>query len=163
MSDSVIAYIGLGSNLEDPPQQVRTALEELAHIPRCSLVASSNLYISTPLGPGDQPEYINAVAALETGLDARELLAELQAIEDQHGRVREERWGPRTLDLDILLIGDRQIDSPELTVPHPELSMRPFVLYPLQELVPADFVVPGLGELRDLLDNCPFEGLSLYE
>ncbi|MES9845809.1 MAG: 2-amino-4-hydroxy-6-hydroxymethyldihydropteridine diphosphokinase [Candidatus Sedimenticola sp. PURPLELP] len=163
MSELVLAHIGLGSNLENPDQQVRLALEDLETLPRCRLVAHSNLYQSTPMGPADQPDYINAVAAVETGLDAYELLAELQAIESEHGRIRKERWGARTLDLDLLLFGDQVISSETLTVPHPGMPQRGFVLYPLQELVAADFTIPGLGELRDLLDDCPFEGLKIYD
>ncbi|OOZ34400.1 2-amino-4-hydroxy-6-hydroxymethyldihydropteridine diphosphokinase [Solemya velesiana gill symbiont] len=163
MPESVLSFIGLGSNLDEPAEQVRSALVQLQALPRCRLVSHSNLYQSKPMGPADQPDYINAVAALETSLESFELLAELQAIETEHGRVRKECWGARTLDLDVLIYDELVIDTPQLTIPHPGLPQRAFVLYPLQELVAADFIVPGMGKLRDLLDECPFEGLSIYD
>jgi 2-amino-4-hydroxy-6-hydroxymethyldihydropteridine diphosphokinase len=153
-------YIGLGSNLDDPKRQVRYALQVLTGLPGSTLCRYSSLYRSPPMGPQDQPDYINAVAELETGLSAAELLSLLQAIENQQGRVRgAARWGPRTLDLDILIYGQAQIKAPELTVPHPGIAERPFVLYPLAEIAP-DLEIPGCGALQELLDRCPPRGLE---
>jgi 2-amino-4-hydroxy-6-hydroxymethyldihydropteridine diphosphokinase len=153
-------YIGLGSNLDDPKRQVRKALQVLTSLPGSTLCRYSSLYRSPPMGPQDQPDYINAVAELETGLSAAELLSLLQAIENQQGRVRGAvRWGPRTLDLDILIYGQAQIKAPELTVPHPGIAERPFVLYPLAEITP-DLEIPGRGALQELLDRCPPRGLE---
>lgn len=160
----VSAFIGLGSNLDDPRQQVSTALHELATLAATRVSAVSSLYRSAPmvgLGvPVDQPAYINAVARVETGLSAEVLLNALQAIEARHGRVRGgERWGPRTLDMDILLYGDAHIDTPRLQVPHPGIAARSFVLYPLAEIAP-DLEIPGAGTLRELLTHCPSAGLE---
>lgn len=133
----VPAYIGLGSNLDDPVRQIRTALAALAEIPGSRLVASSALYQNPPMGPQQQPEFVNAVAGLLTGLSPEELLTAMQSIELAQGRRRDgPRWGPRTLDLDLLLFGDRRLQSASLTVPHPGLAERPFVLLPLLELAP---------------------------
>lgn len=149
------AYIGVGSNLEDPRQQVSKALAELDAIDSTRCAVCSSLYASTPMGPADQPDYINAVAGLDTALEPAKLLAELQTIESRHARVRgKQRWGPRTLDLDILLYADQTIDTDDLTIPHPGLHEREFVLYPLAEIV-EDIAVPGRGLLSVLLKNCP--------
>jgi len=158
----VKAYIGLGSNLADPRSQLLTAFDELARLPRSRLQATSSLYRSAPLGPPDQPDYLNAVAALETKLAPLALLAELQAIEAAHQRVRGERWGPRTLDLDLLLYADQRIDLPGLTVPHPGLPERSFVLYPLAEIAPA-LAIPGHGALDGLLEQCARGSLVVIE
>lgn len=147
-----IVYIGLGSNLGDPEQYIHAALEELGDIPDTRLVNSSSLYRSAPLGPGDQPDYINAVAELETTLPAMLLLQRLQDIEQKHGRTRDRHWGPRTLDLDLLLYGDMKIDIDALTVPHPGISMRNFVLCPLIEINPG-ISIPGLGPAAGLLED----------
>ena len=148
------AYIGLGSNLNDPVQQVQAALAALSDIPETRCVRHSSLYRSAPLGQADQPDYINAVAMLDTHLSARQLLTELQAMERIHGRVRgAERWGPRTLDLDMLLYGDMQLESEELTVPHPRLAERSFVLYPLCEIAP-DLEIHALGGVQQLMAAC---------
>ncbi len=156
----VSAFIGLGSNLEDPYQQVSTALQELATLPATRVSARSSLYSSLPMGPADQPVYINAVARLETQLSAAALLDALQAIEAQHGRVRNgERWGPRTLDLDILLYADEQIETVRLRVPHPGIAERNFVLQPLAEIAPT-LEIPALGAVRELLLQCPNAGLK---
>ncbi|MBT8420301.1 MAG: 2-amino-4-hydroxy-6-hydroxymethyldihydropteridine diphosphokinase [Gammaproteobacteria bacterium] len=147
----VTAYIGVGGNLGDPVTTVRSALAELGKLPRTSLRAMSSLYRSSPMGPANQPDFINAVAQIHTTLAPLALLFALQAIEHQYGRVRTgARWGPRTLDLDLLLYGDRQITEDVLTVPHPGLFDRAFVLYPLHEIAP-DRVVPGRGTVRALL------------
>jgi 2-amino-4-hydroxy-6-hydroxymethyldihydropteridine diphosphokinase len=150
----VIAYIGLGSNLVQPELQVRRALEALAELPETVLTAHSSLYRSEPLGPAGQPDYINAVAALKTDLSPLDLLSALQTIEARQGRVREgERWGPRPLDLDILLYGEQVSDDPRLTLPHPGLYERNFVLYPLAEIAPG-LSIPGKGPLEVLLAQC---------
>lgn len=154
------AYIGLGSNLAEPLQQLRGALAALASLPQSRLFASSSFYASDPLGPSDQPRYVNAVAALDTDLAPLALLDALQAIELQQGRERKaERWGPRTLDLDILLFGQRCLNEPRLTVPHYHMHARPFVLYPLAELAPG-LHLPDGRTLDELLAACPFQGLE---
>ncbi|MFZ4967250.1 2-amino-4-hydroxy-6-hydroxymethyldihydropteridine diphosphokinase [Pseudomonas gingeri] len=152
-------YIGLGSNLADPAEQLRHAVRALAQLPETELAGVSAFYQSDSLLPG-QPRYTNAVAALDSGLAPLTLLDALQAIEIDQGRERHERWGPRTLDLDILLFGDRLIDEPRLKVPHYHMQARPFVLYPLAELVPADLRLADGRTLRDLLAECPFVGLE---
>jgi len=131
-----IAYVGLGSNLEDPENQLRQAFAELDHLPQTRLVRKSSMYRTAPIGHEAQPDFINAVAQLETGLPAERLLAELQAIEKNHGRERSFRNAPRTLDLDLLLFGDDRLSSPRLTVPHPRMHERAFVLKPLLEIAP---------------------------
>ena len=152
------AFVGLGSNLDGPAEQVRRALEALASVNGSRLAAVSRLYRSDPVGPPGQPDYVNAVAKLETRLAPGRLLDELQRIERRQGRVRGERWGPRTLDLDLLLYGDRTIDEPRLRVPHPRLAERSFVLLPLAELLAGDAELPGLGRLDGLLAACPRDG-----
>lgn len=151
-------YIGLGSNLEVPERQLERAIVALAQLPSCRLVTVSSLYRSAPLGPAGQPDYINAVAMLDTGLSPLGLLDALQAIETAHARVRNERWGPRTLDLDLLLYGQQSIDTERLQVPHPQLRYRPFVLYPMAELAP-ELVFPDGETLQALLQQCPADGL----
>ncbi|EQM81493.1 2-amino-4-hydroxy-6-hydroxymethyldihydropteridine diphosphokinase [Pseudomonas stutzeri] len=154
-------YIGLGSNLAEPRQQLRNALDALENIPSSRLADVSSLYVSDPLGPPDQPRYYNAVAVLDTSLAPLALLDALQAIEQAQGRERKaERWGPRTLDLDILLFGDRVLAEPRLTVPHYHLHARPFVLYPLAEVAPATLRLADGRPLTELLTACPFEGLE---
>lgn len=148
--DGVIAYIGLGSNLEDSRQHILSALIELGRIHATRLAARSSLYRSAAIGPPGQPDYVNAAAALFTELEPHELLDELQAIEHRHGRQRTLRWGPRTLDLDLLLFGERQVDSTRLTVPHPQMHLRAFVLVPLLEIAPR-IQIPGHGAAADLL------------
>jgi 2-amino-4-hydroxy-6-hydroxymethyldihydropteridine diphosphokinase len=158
---SEIAYIGLGSNLENPIHQVETALQELAELKDSALLVHSLLYTTQPVGPQDQPDYINAVAALVTSLDAVALLDQLQAIELAHQRLREgQRWGARTLDLDLLMYGKATIDTPRLQVPHPEMMNRAFVLLPLSEIAPIDMDIPGMGRLQDLLLKVSGEGVE---
>lgn len=152
------AYIGLGSNLDQPRRQIERALEELAELPGSRLQARSRLYRSAPVG-SPQPDYINAVAQLDTTLEPLALLDALQALEQRHHRVRLERWGPRTLDLDLLLYGDQHIDHPRLRVPHPELARRNFVLYPLADINP-DLALPSGTPLASLLASCSSEGLA---
>lgn len=157
---SIDAYIGLGSNLENPLQQVLTALGQLAMIKQTSLHDFSSLYVSRPMGPQDQPTYINAVAWLKTTLDAHTLLHQLQAIENEHGRVRgSERWGSRTLDLDILVYANLSIKDHELTIPHPGIRYREFVLYPLHE-VNKNLIIPNLGLVSRCKSRCYANGLS---
>lgn len=150
----VTAYIGLGSNLDDPQRQVGQAFQELDQLPLTRCQAYSPLYRSRPLGPPDQPDYINAVARVLTTLTPPVLLAALHAIERGHGRQRRQRWGARTLDLDLLLYGQLTQDDPQLTLPHPRLAERTFVLQPLHDLAP-ELQVPGLGALTELLIRCP--------
>lgn len=146
-------FVALGSNLKNPCQQIRTAIVGLAAIPQTQLIRCSSLYSTPPLPPvTDQPDFINAVAALETTLAPHQLLAELQKLEQQHGRVCERRWGPRTLDLDLLLYGEQIITTSELTIPHAGLKHRNFVLYPLAEIAP-DLQLPTGELLTSLLSN----------
>lgn len=158
----MLAYIGLGSNLEDPLAQVHQAFSELADLPDSTLVSRSPLYTSAPIGPGEQPDYVNAVALVETQLTPIVLLDELQAIEQKHRRVRLERWGPRTLDLDILLLDNLSIDSERLKVPHPYLTQRNFVLYPLADISP-QLTLPDGRSVQELIALCPPNGLTQLE
>jgi len=176
-------YIGIGSNLDDPSAHVRQAIRELGQLDECLLLSTSSLYKSralldpkqspghspnhspdtrepSPDYPQHQPDYINAVVAIETEKDEISLLDELQAIEHYHGRVRTgERWASRPLDLDVLLVGDKIINQTRLIIPHPGLHQRSFVLYPLQEIAP-DLNIPGLGSLKELVARCDEEGLE---
>ncbi|OHC22644.1 MAG: 2-amino-4-hydroxy-6-hydroxymethyldihydropteridine diphosphokinase [Pseudomonadales bacterium RIFCSPHIGHO2_02_FULL_60_43] len=153
-------YIGLGSNLATPIEQLRSALAALAALPQTDLIAQSSFYSSDPLGPADQPRYVNAVAALDTELSPLALLDALQTIELEQGRTRKaERWGPRTLDLDILLFGERLLDEPRLTVPHYHMHARAFVLYPLAEIA-TGLKLPDGRALIELLGACPYAGLE---
>nr|WP_304186464.1 2-amino-4-hydroxy-6-hydroxymethyldihydropteridine diphosphokinase [Hafnia alvei] len=137
-------YIALGSNLANPLHQVQSALNALAELPQTKLIATSSLYRTPPLGPQDQPDYLNAVVALDTDLSAENLLDHTQKIELEHGRVRkDERWGPRTLDLDILLFGDEIINTERLIVPHYDMKNRQFMLYPLAEIAPELYFPTG--------------------
>jgi 2-amino-4-hydroxy-6-hydroxymethyldihydropteridine diphosphokinase len=146
---TVTAYVGLGSNLEHPRRQLARALAELEHLPRSRLVTASHNYLSAPLGCREpQADYVNAVAALRTALSPRALLARLGAIERHHGRQRRgQRNAPRTLDLDLLLFGRRRLARPALTIPHPRMHERAFVLVPLTEIAPA-VIIPGRGAAR---------------
>lgn len=147
-----LAYIGLGSNLQQPLQQITQALKELNQIPETKLLKFSRLYQSQAIGP-DQPDFINAAAVLETCLDPVSLLDELQKIEQIHQRRREQHWGPRTLDLDILLFEQQQIRSERLTLPHPYLTERAFVLLPLMDLN-VDLRLPDGSLVQSYLINC---------
>ena len=151
----VEAFIGLGSNLEQPLQQLEQAIQSLRNMVGITVKKVSSRYKSAPVGPEGQDDYINAVVAIETQLSADELLDVLQAIENQQGRVRSERWGPRTLDMDIILYGEEIIDNVRLTVPHKEMVNRNFVLLPLMEITSEEFQIPGHGALMDLLLHCP--------
>lgn len=151
-------FIGLGSNLCEPKVQITAAVNEIEALAGCRLVARSPLYCSTALGPAGQPDYINAVVEILTELEPSDLLAALQGIENRHGRVRRERWGPRTLDLDILLFGHQVIDSPTLQIPHPEIKNRNFVLYPLADIAPG-LALPDGSTPAALLANVPAAGI----
>lgn len=157
----VTAYIGLGSNLAHPAEQLKSARVAINTLAEVDELAFSHLYTSSPMGPQDQPDYVNAVMVVTTQLSPFHLLHALQAIENAQGRVRDgvQRWGARTLDLDLLLFGEMQINTTELTVPHPGLTERAFVMYPLADCAP-ELVIPGKGRLKDLLPNCPLGALK---
>ena len=157
---ATIAFIGLGSNLAEPVAQIKSARIAIAAIPGVHELMFSGLYHSLPMGPKDQPDYVNAVMGVSTTLFPMDFLRSLQTIENNQGRVRKgDRWGARTLDLDILIYGDLIIDLPDLIVPHPGLAERSFVLYPLFEIAPHLFV-PGKGAIADLITQCPLSGLK---
>ncbi len=156
----IIAYIGVGANLNNPKQQVIKSFKALEKLPHSSLISQSSLYLSPPMGPQDQDMYINAVAKLQTSLEAIELLDHLQAIEKNHGRVRKsERWGARTLDLDLLLYGNKKINGARLTVPHYGLKQRAFVLIPLLELEPL-LVLPDNSILSEQIEKIGSQGVK---
>ena len=148
-----MAFVGVGSNLGEPVAQVGSALEELDRLPRSRVVKRSSLYRSAPVGYAAQPDFVNAVAQLETALPAEQLLAELQQIEARHGRARSFANAPRTLDLDLLLYGDSVQSSDKLTLPHPRMHERAFVLAPLVEIA-EEASVPGKGPAKVLLRAC---------
>ena len=157
-----LAYIAIGSNLASPLEQVNAAVQALGEIPQSHIVAVSSFYRTPPLGPQDQPDYLNAAVVLETALDAETLLDNTQRIELQQGRVRKaERWGPRTLDLDIMLFGDDVINSPRLTVPHYDMKNRGFMLWPLFEIAP-ELRFPDGTALRAVLANLGAEKPALW-
>lgn len=155
---TVAAYIALGSNLDDPGQHVRTAIDHINKLPQTTLTRCSHWYRSLPLGPPGQSDYINGVVEILTSLNPTALLTWLQSIEDRHQRRRVERWGARTLDLDILLYGNETVDTPQLQIPHPELSQRNFVLLPLAEIAP-QLRLPDGRYIRDLLANVGTQGI----
>ncbi len=162
-TNSSRSYIGLGSNLNNPSAQIHAALKALARIPETILIARSHFYRNPPLYPPAQPDYINAVAAIDTYLTAQQLLTHLQQIEKDQGRTRTTvRFEARTLDLDLLLYGDLIINTPELIVPHPGLTTRNFVLYPLAEIAP-DLRLPSGTPLNDLLLHCSAATLKKIE
>ncbi|HEY5930989.1 MAG TPA: 2-amino-4-hydroxy-6-hydroxymethyldihydropteridine diphosphokinase [Burkholderiales bacterium] len=156
------AFVALGANLDDPKSQVLRALEELDRIPGSRVVSRSSLYRTAPVGYLDQPDFINAVAHLDTTLEARPLLDALHQLENRHGRRRTVPNAPRTLDLDLLLYADRVINEEGLTLPHPRLHERAFVLAPLAEIAP-DAIVPGQGRVGDLLDRIDRSGVELID
>jgi 2-amino-4-hydroxy-6-hydroxymethyldihydropteridine diphosphokinase len=157
---SVIATIGLGANLNDPAAQVEYALAELGRLPGTRLVARSSLYASAPVGYVDQPDFINAVARVETSLAPRALLAALLEIEHRHGRERSFRNAPRTLDLDLLLYGDAHFHEEGLTLPHPRMTERAFVLLPLLEIAP-ETTIPGRGRAAVWLAGCAAQNVAV--
>lgn len=169
VAQRVVVWIGLGSNLNHPVQQLELALAALRQLDVDAALRCSSFYLSkalvverTNVAKERQPDYVNAVVQLQTTLSPQALLLQLQAIETLQGRVRDETlpcWSPRPLDLDILLYGETQIDTPELTVPHPGIRLREFVLYPMYELAPA-LLIPGLGELAALVKRCPRRGMK---
>lgn len=153
------AYVALGSNLADPAAQVAAALGRLPGIPGTRLIARSRLWASRPLGPQDQPDFVNAVAGLLTQLDARELLGELQALERAMGRTGPVvRWGPRSIDLDLLAMGSDELSEPAICLPHPGVHERDFVLYPLAELAP-ELWIPGRGRVEALARRVANRGI----
>jgi len=155
-------FIGLGSNLDDPIAQIKSAIQALDKLDDVTVITQSSLYSSAPMGPQDQPDYINAVVEIETTLFAHDLLAKLQQIEQQQGRVRKEHWGARTIDLDLLVYGLNQLNDEQLTVPHSGLALREFVLYPLAEIAPT-LIIPTLEPMEKLLEQCPLNGLTRME
>jgi 2-amino-4-hydroxy-6-hydroxymethyldihydropteridine diphosphokinase len=154
-----IAFIGLGSNLADPQAQVRRALQALESLPQTRVLARSSLYRSAPLGYLEQPDFVNAVAQVETALAPRALLEALLALERECGRTREFRNAPRTLDLDLLLYDDWQHHEHGLTVPHPQMHRRAFVLRPLLEIAP-ECTIPGIGAAAEALRQCDDQQLE---
>jgi 2-amino-4-hydroxy-6-hydroxymethyldihydropteridine diphosphokinase len=149
-----MAYIGLGANVGEPSTHLRAAMQALARLPQTSVTACSSLYRSAPVGMTQQPDFVNAVCALDTGLSAPTLLQALLDIEKEHGRVRgAQRGGPRTLDLDLLLFGAERVQTPDLTLPHPRMHERRFVLLPLSEIAPM-LEIPGHGMVLGLLKTC---------
>lgn len=151
-------YIGLGSNLDSPPHQLQQAIATLRKLSCCRLLATSPFYGSKAIGPGEQPDYCNAVVKISTEMRPSTLLDQLQDIERNQGRVRTIRWGPRTLDLDILLFGERHMTSARLTLPHPRLTERNFVIYPLFDLEP-DLILPGGPALRTVVTQTSCRGI----
>jgi len=153
-------YLGLGDNLNAPRKQIHAAVAALKALEDVEFVCVSHDYASKPMGPQDQPDYVNAVACVKTALMPEQLLDLTQAIELEHGRVRkEQRWGPRTLDIDILLFGNDVIDTPRLTVPHYGLTEREFVVYPLLEIAPT-LVLPNNQSLADITKTLPLNDLQ---
>jgi 2-amino-4-hydroxy-6-hydroxymethyldihydropteridine diphosphokinase len=153
------AYVGIGSNLDGPAGQVRRALAALADVPQTRLVLQSSLFGSRPLGPAAQPDFVNAVAGLLTQLDAGSFFSALRALETGLGRRPPRvRWGPRVIDLDLLVFGEQTLDSPELTLPHPGIVRRNFVLYPLFEVAPG-LNVPGCGRVAELAARAESAGI----
>ena len=145
----ILAYIAVGSNLANPLNQVTTAFNEIGNMPKSKLIKKSSCYSSSPLGYKDQPDFVNAVVSIETELSHHELLLELQMIEISHKRERSFPNAPRTLDLDILLYGDLRIDEPKLTIPHPRMHERAFVIFPLQE-INENISVPPFGDIAKI-------------
>ncbi|MDB6089722.1 MAG: 2-amino-4-hydroxy-6-hydroxymethyldihydropteridine diphosphokinase [Gammaproteobacteria bacterium] len=157
------AYIAVGSNLDDPRSQVLRAFSRLAALPATRVVLMSPLYVSRPLGPVAQPDFYNAVAGVLTQLESRALLAQLRSLETALGRPeKRERWGPRVIDLDVLAYGRERRNDPELTLPHPGIVERNFVLYPLADIAP-DLDIPGLGRVTELKGRVTSEGLRRDE
>lgn len=152
-------FIGLGSNMKEPLNQLKNAVAAIRSTPGLTKISFSSVYQTEPMGPADQPDYLNAVVQCETTLSANRLLDRMQLIENRAGRIKDRRWGPRSLDLDLLLYGQQIINTLRLTVPHTGIAERSFVLYPLAELAPS-LDIPGKGKISDLLDRCPQRGIS---
>jgi 2-amino-4-hydroxy-6-hydroxymethyldihydropteridine diphosphokinase len=156
------AYVAIGSNLDSPRDRVLEAIQRTSELRATRLELQSRLYRSRPLGPQDQPYFVNAAAGLLTQLTPQDLLTELLAIERAMGRERKERWGPRVIDLDLLWMADSAVASPGLTLPHPGVSIRNFVLYPLADIAPT-LNIPGLGPVLDLMSRVGDEGISVLQ
>jgi 2-amino-4-hydroxy-6-hydroxymethyldihydropteridine diphosphokinase len=156
------AYVAVGSNLNSPRERVAEACERIASLPATRLEMRSRIYLSRPMGPKDQPDYVNAAVGLLTQLTARELLDALLDIERGMGRQRKERWGPRLIDLDLIWMVGAAIAEPGLTLPHPGVSMRNFVLYPLDDIAPT-LDIPGHGRVMDLKLRSGADGISVLE
>ena len=156
------AYVAIGSNLNHPRARVQEAYERLAALAATRLVLRSRLYETRPVGPQDQPRFVNAAAGLLTQLTARPLLDALLKIETAMGRIRQERWGPRAIDLDLILLWGEAVEEPGLTVPHPAVSTRNFVLYPLADIAPK-LAIPGHGYVQDLLLRAGNDGISVLD
>jgi 2-amino-4-hydroxy-6-hydroxymethyldihydropteridine diphosphokinase len=156
------AYVAIGSNLDSPRDRVLEAFERLSTLRATRSLLRSRLYLTNPMGPQDQPRFVNAAAGLLTQLSPRDFLMELLIIERSMGRVRQERWGPRVIDLDLLWMVDSAITMPELTLPHPGVSTRNFVLYPLADIAPA-LDIPGLGQVLDLKSLAGDAGISVLQ
>jgi 2-amino-4-hydroxy-6-hydroxymethyldihydropteridine diphosphokinase len=154
------AYVALGSNLNQPRERILEAFERLAGVRDTRLELRSSLYLTHPMGPQDQPHYVNAAAGLLTQLSAQELLGELLDIERSMGRDRQQRWGPRIVDLDLLWMPGPPIDEPNLTLPHPGVSERNFVLYPLNDIAPT-LAIPGHGRVATLKSRVNSDGISV--
>jgi 2-amino-4-hydroxy-6-hydroxymethyldihydropteridine diphosphokinase len=156
------AYVGIGSNLQSPRDRVLEAIERMSALETTRVVLRSQLYLTRPMGPQNQPDFVNAAVGLLTQLAARELLVGLLGIERSMGRDRQERWGPRVIDLDLLWMVDSAIDEPGLTVPHPGVSTRNFVLYPLADIAPT-IKIPRVGLVLDLKRDAGGDGISVLE
>jgi 2-amino-4-hydroxy-6-hydroxymethyldihydropteridine diphosphokinase len=156
------AYVGIGSNLKSPRERVLEAMQRMSSLPATRLELRSLLYMTRPMGPQGQPNFVNAAVGLLTQLTPRNLLDELLGIEHSMGRDRLERWGPRVIDLDLLWMVDSLVDEPGLTVPHPGVSMRNFVLYPLADIAPT-MKIPGFGYVLDLKRDAGGDGISILE
>jgi 2-amino-4-hydroxy-6-hydroxymethyldihydropteridine diphosphokinase len=157
------AYVAIGANMDDPCTRVRDSFAQLATLPHTRLIARSKLYRSRPLGPSDQPDFVNAAAGLLTTLTAEQLLSELKSLERLLGRhTPVVRWGPRRIDFDLSVFGSEQVQSETLTVPHPGVPVRNFVLYPLLDIAP-DLAVPGHGRIRDLAARISADGLAALD
>ena len=156
------AYVGIGSNLQSPRDRVLEAIERMSALEATRVVLRSQLYLTRPMGPQDQPDFVNAAVGLLTQLAARELLVGLLGIERSMGRDRQERWGPRVIDLDLLWMVDSSIDEPGLTVPHPGVSTRNFVLYPLADIAPL-IKIPRIGQVLELKRDAGGDGISVLE
>lgn len=147
-----LVFIGIGSNLEQPKNQVLKAVEQLKKLPDSEFMSASSLYASQPQGPQDQPDYVNAVVALKTHLLPHELLTALQSLEQQQGKIKVRHWGERVIDLDVLLYDELQLHSDDLVIPHPQMHLRDFVLLPLSEISPKQ-IIPGQGSVKILLSQ----------
>jgi 2-amino-4-hydroxy-6-hydroxymethyldihydropteridine diphosphokinase len=156
------AYVAIGSNLGFPRERVLEAMQRLGALGPADTLLRSSLYLSRPMGPQDQPDYINAAAGLLTQDTPQELLAKLLDIERNMGRIQRERWGPRVIDLDLVWMVDSTVDEPGLKVPHPGVSTRNFVLYPLADIAPT-MKIPGIGTVLDLKRSVGGDGISALE